>query len=739
MARAVPHQRLHDLLAAALVNDLEPIGQLAGFPGCQAAERFSAHEVLHRHRLAGAQQRAVEHGVRHRIALARVVGGQVEPPRLDALLPAREGEGGVDDRACPRRIGLARAHEVPAIGQALGRLRLERLRHAGQALCVGAPGPQRLAAAVADRHVGAVHGPGAVERGDPHRAVLAADLHVHAEVGDERAGAHVHRRGGVEQRLAEPCRFDLDHMEAGRGQRDAHHLERPRIAALQLRQLEPLRRRIGLEQRQRARGHPALDLLALRAAAPVHVRHGLGPLVARQAGVLGGDLALVIAAQPDVPGQDVGIGLQPAHAHRTGAGRSAQIALHMAQRDRQQRRRRTRAGRFGVALDDAEWRGSELGDRRCVAGGDLHRKRAGVGQRPTGAVFQAGRQRQREDGVVGHALGQHDRLDLGGAVVVVGLRRDRRAAGRHQPHLCGELAIDRRRKAQHQRADRQARRTGALTLARELGAELGAHLVRKALLGTRDDVRVGRRRNATPPHHPHGRVGRQRARAAQHQQPRLALGFELRVFQRACSGGLEDLIAHGATHEAHRQALADAVDLAPGVVGHAALGGRAVEREDEVLVFLEGRAVVGLRVEHRRPAGAELERRGAAERGRHASGQRLPVGAQLHAAAHTGRQRLFEVVDPVAIAGPAAAARGERRRCAHADERHRIGQSRLAERHHGLGKGERHLLDVRHLALRAQAADGSGVCRACQQRQQRPGCTPNCEFHQAPTASLRRV
>ena len=233
-------------------------------------------------------------------------------------------------------------------------------------------------------------------------------------------------------------------METRLGQWNAHHLERPRIAALQLRQIEPPGSRIGLQQRQRACLHPAVDLRAVGAATAIHVRDGGRPLVLGQSRVARADLVFVKPAQLRVPGQDVGIGLQAAHAHRSLAGGRAQIALHMTQRERQQRRRGRRARRVNVALDDAKWRCRELGNRRRVAGGHPHRKGLGVGQRPPGIVLQARRQGERVDRVFSHAHGQRDGIDLGRLVGRIVQRRDGFAVGAHQANLLGELALDRR-------------------------------------------------------------------------------------------------------------------------------------------------------------------------------------------------------------------------------------------------------------------------------------------------------
>ena len=80
-----------------------------------------------------------------------------------------------------------------------------------------------------------------------------------AEVGDEHAGAHEHRRALVEQRLAEAQRLDLDDVVSGPLERQAHHLERPRVAAGELRQVEALRAGVVAQQRNLARADPAFD------------------------------------------------------------------------------------------------------------------------------------------------------------------------------------------------------------------------------------------------------------------------------------------------------------------------------------------------------------------------------------------------------------------------------------------------------------------------------------------------
>ncbi len=115
-AGTVPSDGHDDLLAAALVDDLDARRQPVGGERRQAARGLDADEVLHRHRLAGAKERAVEDRRGAQVGLGAAAGRHVEAPRLDPLLPAAEDEGDVGDAF---RIGLARADEVAAVGDAV--------------------------------------------------------------------------------------------------------------------------------------------------------------------------------------------------------------------------------------------------------------------------------------------------------------------------------------------------------------------------------------------------------------------------------------------------------------------------------------------------------------------------------------------------------------------------------------------------------------------------------------------
>ena len=226
-----PRKRLLVLLATAHVGDDQGVGAACGQRETLAV--LAAQHMLHRHGLARAQQRAVEDGMGDFVGARLAARGHVEAPGLDAALPVAPGEGHV---LRPFRGG-ARAHEVglaalvAAAARRLGREALE----AGDALRVGWGLRELFATAIGHAHDRALHGLALVERCHPGRRVLAAELEMHAQIGDQGRSAHNHRAARamalVEQRSAQARRGDLHHVEA-HGQRNAHDLERARVAAL---------------------------------------------------------------------------------------------------------------------------------------------------------------------------------------------------------------------------------------------------------------------------------------------------------------------------------------------------------------------------------------------------------------------------------------------------------------------------------------------------------------------------
>ena len=112
------------------------------------------------------------------------------------------------------------------------------------------------------------------------------------------------------------------------------------------------------------------------------------------------------------------------------------------------------------------------------------------------------------------------------------------------------------------------------------------------------------------------------------------------------------LVAHGALYQSQGHALAQAVDLAPGVWRHAGQVDRAVHAQEKVLVFFNRRVDVRLRLHDGRCAGAEAILRRAFKR----AAQWLPgrVGAQ--AALLARGQGLAQVEHPLRGADPARCA-----------------------------------------------------------------------------------
>ena len=101
-----PGQRQSELLAAADVSDQQLGGRQGG--QLEALASLAARQVLHRHRFAGAQQRAVKNGVDAFVGLRALAGGHVEAPGLDALVPVAPGKSQVFDAA----QGVACAHKI---------------------------------------------------------------------------------------------------------------------------------------------------------------------------------------------------------------------------------------------------------------------------------------------------------------------------------------------------------------------------------------------------------------------------------------------------------------------------------------------------------------------------------------------------------------------------------------------------------------------------------------------------
>ncbi len=306
-------------------------------------------------------------------------------------------------------------------------------------------------------------GPAAVQRGHPDQAGRAPALEVHAQVGDQHAGAHVHRCLPGQQRVAEDARLDLHHVVAALRQRDADHLGGARLAALQLRQLGALH--AGFLRQQRGLARLEGRLVRPPAGAPASAA------ALRRSSAASSRL---MATRPPVAA--------PARSACTWRSVSGSMAS-------------------GPASTMPKPPPGKLGQRRQAARGHRQRKRRRVGQRAAGVVAQVGRQREREARVLRQRRGKAQFLD---PFVVAGRQRPQRLALRRlQPRGQRRRARHRRVELQHQRPQRQAGRLRVLALAAELGQETRPHLPLEALLAARDELRLARRGHARAPHQAH--------------------------------------------------------------------------------------------------------------------------------------------------------------------------------------------------------------------------------------------
>ena len=218
----------------------------AGTDG-EAAQRLAAEHVLHVHRLAGAEERAVEDRVRDGRLRATLVDGrwkrhgsmpwsQVECTKAEVVAALRhDEEAAVELRASAlrsrsrRRVLGARWRAVAsrAGSAAMRRDALRRRSCRCQSTLPAQSWTETRAPRDRLRRV---------ERRHPDERRCLAPLEVHGQVRHERRRGHVQRLRLAEERGAEPRARQLDHVEAGPGERDADHLQR--LGAVRLGQAE---------------------------------------------------------------------------------------------------------------------------------------------------------------------------------------------------------------------------------------------------------------------------------------------------------------------------------------------------------------------------------------------------------------------------------------------------------------------------------------------------------------------
>ena len=548
--------------------------------------RFGAQEVLHRHRFARAHQGAVEHGVGALVALGVGAGGHVEAPGLDAALPLAPGKRHVGHAVV---VGVPHADEV-AVGAAVIVLAFVAVRCIGRqtidgraALGIGHGLSEQAAVTARHLHLGAFDDFALVERGHPGQRVLAAQLEVHRQIGDQRTGAHVHGALGAvlgrQQRGAQQGRGHLQHMKTRR-ERHAHHLEGARVARSGLRQGDAVHAGLAAQQGHHAALQVVLAFLLQR----------LGQGNARIApGLLALHRVVAVVLHAAVPGNDVGVALRRQRVHwharllwHRARGLHLQASLDFAQRDGQQRRS---VRPFGEPLDDAKGRGGKLGQRRHGARAHRQRKHRCIGQRSARGIDEILGQLQRVGGGFRKRCSKTQRTDqrvaLDDFALVVPIQARLQdlvwpAQPKRRRKLPGHGSAERDRHW----ADRQARGLRVLALAAELRSEGIAHRVFKALVDLGDHA-----------------AGRGQALA--HHQLQLAASGQAPVAGQRGDGErrlrglfvkaqrLEQFAALRAVDKAHRNALAHTFHAAPGAGFDTCQSGGAAQLQDKKLVFVE--------------------------------------------------------------------------------------------------------------------------------------------------------
>ncbi len=385
---------------------------------------------------------------------------------------------------------------------------------------------------------------------------------------------------------------------------------------------------------------------------------------------------IVLDLGDPVDDRGVAVDLQAGDGAGTGAiGR--QVDLDVAQAQRQ--------GGIGIQLEDAERRRGELGQRRIGGHLRFQRKQCGIGQRPAIDILELVGQRQRELRFFRERRLEHHAHHR---FLGIGFVEERRLAPRRaiQQDAFGQLAADRRAEVDPHRQDRRAGGVGVFALAAEAGGKLPPHLEVEQLLDA--GGQPGRRGDADVPHQPHGGAGRQ-ALLALHGRDALRLDVLGEM--------LQQVGAHLARHQRHRNPFLHPFRCAIQMLADAGLGGGAVLHQHEHLFIVDFGAAVGKGLEHGRAAGLEAECGLALEAG---AGQRLEARLQRKRAARAGRQVAHEIVDPVALVGPAAAAGFA---ALDVERRRRL---RIAEPDGRLGKGGAYLAHFGDFVLRRKAGDG---------------------------------
>ena len=438
-APLVPAESLTELVVTAFVADHQLARQGLAVGVGKAATVPLACDVLHRHRLAGTEQAAIE----NRVDLARLViapGLDAEAPRLDAVVPVGTHETVVLTQPC---TGEDEALVVATRRREFDVDQCPPLR-------IAAPLPQGFAVAARDTHFGTGHRFAAVERGHPDQAVVSTAFEMHGHVGDQRRRAHVHRLRRREQRRTKHPALDLDDVEARLLQWNADHFELGAAAGLW----------------QRLAGDAAL----VREEGKLPRVVGINVIVRRVALAQRMTLCLLLEFRDGLDrSDDFGVVGQTLLAEAVRVrGWQLQVSDRQFGFDVAQRHRQDAAF---LEFENAK-RAGELGQRRQRTRAHRQRKARGVRQRTPRLILQIGRQfdfkfcilrewpleGQRRHGVLARTLLNRQ---IGRA----------RSVGRNQADTLRLFDVERNRELDPHIGQRRARRVGFLALAGKARAE----------------------------------------------------------------------------------------------------------------------------------------------------------------------------------------------------------------------------------------------------------------------------
>ncbi|KFB68803.1 MAG: hypothetical protein CAPSK01_001658 [Candidatus Accumulibacter vicinus] len=478
-------------LAAAEMFDLDRGRQVGMAWNAETGADRHARNVFHADRLAGAEQRAVEHRMDGQRRPAVGVVAQVEVPRLDALVPVRIRKRQVFAQARERH------QRAPVVAAPRNILREgQPVACPGNAVRIGGAGKPGLARAVAHADLCFGHRPAAVERGDPDQRPFTAMFEVHGQVRDEHAGRHVIRLLRIVQCAPEAWACQLHDVKPGLRQWNADHLHR--LVAAGARQFEGG----GLVALPDGRNFALARIGAVLAAQPVEVlrvlvQEALQPLH---------DLRLVVGEAQRAAGNSGG--------RRQRDLLPGQRRLHIAYRHRQHR--------LGLEFEDTE-AARKLDERRVLVGGRGQRERGHVLRFAAGIILEAARQFDGEPGLFRERAAELD------AVHGLDVRLQHRFEGlpwfAFQPDARRRCARHRRVERQRDRCDRQTGRVLFDALASQVDHEIGPHPEREPLRCSARET--GLRFHLGADHDRYLRTGRQPPRAFRAGHRQIAEAFVL--------------------------------------------------------------------------------------------------------------------------------------------------------------------------------------------------------------------